>query len=648
MNKGCCAPTKSTALFPICIIIISRRLKIRLKNFLSFSSLLHSGVLRPGRFTLLLGPPKSGKTTLLRSLAGLVQKTPGLTFSCNELTFNGFSFDQFVPERSAAYISQMDLHYGELTVRETLDFSARCQGFLHRSMIEDLHAREEKSKIHPDPALDAFVKSWSFGGKHSLITELILRILGLEHAANTVVGNEMLRGISGGQKKRLTTGEIIVGPARALFADEISTGLDSATTMSVIKALRDACHILDATTLVGLLQPPPETYALFDDVILLSAGKVVYHGPREAVLPFFEGLGLTLPPRSNVSEADFLQEVTLMTQQQKFWSDESRAYRYITPATMQREFHETDTWRATEKELSRPLELPPHADSTAALSMKKYGAPAKELLRAVASRAWILQKRTKMFAIIRTAQVALMALVLASLFWREDKNTVDDGNFFLGVLFYSLLYQLLGGISEMHVLTARLPVFHKQRSLRYYPGWTFAVAVALLRVPYSFLEATIWTNIVYWLVGFNASTRFLMFWAIMSLINLWSVMLFQLVAAVCRDDTIATAVGSFFLLIFINISGFVINASSVPAWWLEGLWANPFYYAMKALVRRRFEIFSVAAEIFFLSFAIYFRLNYFSNDEKSCLILFCRPLMNLRRQAGTARIQPAAALVVLF
>lgn len=93
-----------------------------------------------------------------------------------------------------------------------------------------------------------------------------------------------------------------------LFMDEISNGLDSSTTYQIIKYLRHSTCALDATTVISLLQPAPETYELFDDVILLSEGQIVYQGPREAVLNFFSFMGFSCPRRKNV--ADFLQEVS--------------------------------------------------------------------------------------------------------------------------------------------------------------------------------------------------------------------------------------------------------------------------------------------------------------------------------------------------
>lgn len=107
------------------------------------------------------------------------------------------------------------------------------------------------------------------------------------------------------------SGEMMVGPARALFMDEISTGLDSSTTFQIVNSIRQSIHILQGTTIVSLLQPAPETYDLFDDIILLSDGQIVYQGPRENVLEFFEHMGFRCPERKGV--ADFLQEVNLIS-----------------------------------------------------------------------------------------------------------------------------------------------------------------------------------------------------------------------------------------------------------------------------------------------------------------------------------------------
>lgn len=104
---------------------------------------------------------------------------------------------------------------------------------------------------------------------------------------------------------------MLVGPAMSFFMDEISTGLDSSTTFQIVNSLGQYVHILNGTAVISLLQPAPETYDLFDDIILISDGQIVYQGPREYVLEFFKSMGFECPARKGV--ADFLQEVSLDT-----------------------------------------------------------------------------------------------------------------------------------------------------------------------------------------------------------------------------------------------------------------------------------------------------------------------------------------------
>jgi len=139
---------------------------------------------------------------------------------------------------------------------------------------------------------------------HAERVEAMLDLLGLRECADTIVGDELLRGISGGQKKRLTLGEMIIGNARLLLLDEISTGLDAATTIDITAALKRWTRLLEGSVVASLLQPTPETYALFDNVILLREGSIVYSGPRDKIKDYFASIGV--PMRFDQDEADFL------------------------------------------------------------------------------------------------------------------------------------------------------------------------------------------------------------------------------------------------------------------------------------------------------------------------------------------------------
>ncbi|XP_056169183.1 pleiotropic drug resistance protein 2-like [Syzygium oleosum] len=545
-----------------------------------------SGIIKPSRLTLLLGPPGSGKTTLLQALAGKPEDDLRIT---GKITYCGHEFKEFVPQRTCAYISQHDLHHGEMTVRETLDFSGRCLGVGTRyEMLAELSRREREAGIKPDPKIDAFMKATAITGQEtSLMADYVLKILGLDICADIMVGDDMRRGISGGQKKRVTTGEMLVGPAKAFFMDEISTGLDSSTTFQIVKFMRQMVHIMDVTMVISLLQPAPETYDLFDDIILLSEGQIVYQGPRESVLEFFEYVGFKCPERKGV--ADFLQEVTSKNDQEQYWYRKDQPYRYISVPEFVRAFNSFHAGQRLLEELRVPYDKT--RAHPAALVKDKYGISNWELFKACFAREWLLMKRSSFVYIFKTTQITIMAFIAFTVFFRTEMKTgsISDGTRFWGALFYSLLNVMFNGMSELAMTVFRLPVFFKQRDFLFYPAWAFALPIWVLRIPVSLVESGIWIILTYYTIGFAPSpVRFLKQLLAFFGVNQMALSLFRFIAAVGRTQVVANTLGTFTLLLVFILGGFIVAKDDISKGMIWGYYVSPMMYGQNAIAINEF------------------------------------------------------------
>ncbi|CAI0420527.1 unnamed protein product [Linum tenue] len=545
-----------------------------------------SGVIKPSRITLLLGPPSSGKSTFMLALAG--QLDPDLK-SSGSVSYNGYQMNEFVPHRTAAYISQHDNHISEMTVRETLAFSARCQGvgFLSE-MLEELLKREKATHIKPDSAIDVFMKAAALEGQQaSVVTDYVIKILGLEECADTVVGSIMMRGISGGQKKRLTIGEMLVGPARALFMDEISNGLDASTTYQIVNSMRQSTHILKGTTIISLLQPPPESYELFDDVILLSDGHIVYHGPREDALDFFQHMGFRCPERKNVP--DFLQEVISKNDQKQYWARKDQVYHYITVREFAEAFKSFTVGEEMRHELSKPFDK--KKGHAAALAFRRYGIPEMQLLKACLSREFLLMKKNSFVFIFKIVQLTVMALILMTLFLKTQmhRETVIDGVIYMGALFFIVSMIIFNGMADLSMTVAKLPVFYKQRNFGFYPSWAYSLPSSFLQIPTTLVEVAVWVSITYFMIGFDPElSRFLKQYFLLVLVGQMSGSLFRFLAAIGRNVIVASTLSSFILLVLMTLSGFVLSRDKINKFWIWGYWISPFMYADNAILANEF------------------------------------------------------------
>ncbi|KAG7941932.1 hypothetical protein I3843_16G073600 [Carya illinoinensis] len=226
-----------------------------------------TGYAEPGTLTALMGPSGSGKSTLLDALSSRLAAN---AFLSGTILLNGrktkLSFG------TAAYVTQDENLIGTLTVRETISYSAQLR--------------------LPDKM------PWS--EKQALVEGTIIE-MGLQDCADTVIGNWHLRGISGGERRRVSIAlEILMRP-RLLFLDEPTSGLDSASAFFVTQTLSGLSR--DGRTVIASIhQPSSQVFELFDRLCLLSGGKTVYFGEACEAYEFFAQAGFPCPALRNPSD----------------------------------------------------------------------------------------------------------------------------------------------------------------------------------------------------------------------------------------------------------------------------------------------------------------------------------------------------------
>jgi len=231
-----------------------------------------SGVVRPGELLAMLGPSGSGKTTLLTALAG---RFPGKV--SGTITYNGQPFSSSM-KRNTGFVSQDDVLYPHLTVLETLTYAALLR------LPKELSKQDKVEQA-----------------------EMIIVDLGLTRCRNSVVGGTLIRGVSGGERKRVSIGqEMLVNPS-LLLLDEPTSGLDSTTAQRIVATLRGLARG-GRTVITTIHQPSSRLYRMFDKVVVLSDGCPIYSGHASRVMGYFESIGY-VPGFNFVNPADFLLDL---------------------------------------------------------------------------------------------------------------------------------------------------------------------------------------------------------------------------------------------------------------------------------------------------------------------------------------------------
>uniref|UniRef100_K7FTM4 ATP binding cassette subfamily G member 5 n=1 Tax=Pelodiscus sinensis TaxID=13735 RepID=K7FTM4_PELSI len=431
--------------------------------------------IKSGQIMAILGNSGSGKTTLLDAISGrLIHKGNFL----GDVYVNGQNLKKEQFQDCFSYVQQNDSLLGYLTIQESLTYTA-------------LLALQKRSNDFIRNKVDA------------VMTEL-----SLSHIATSVIGSRIFRGISGGERRRVSIAAQLLQDPKVMLLDEPTTGLDCVTANQIVLLLSELAR-KDRIVIITIHQPRSELFRLFDKIAIMSFGELVFCGDPSEMITFFSDCNYACPEQSN--PFDFYVDLTSVDTQNK--ERELETYRRVNIITSA--YKNSEIFRKTLETIEgakRRKDLP-------AIPFKSKDSPS------AVSKLWILLRRTtrnfsrdKIGIIMRLSQNLLFGLFIA-FFLLRLKNDLLKGALQDRV---GLIYQCVSALPYTGMLNA-VALFPPLRAISdqeskdgLYQKWQILLAYILHFLPFSIISVVIFSVFIYWTVGMNPDvSRFGCFFAVM-------------------------------------------------------------------------------------------------------------------------------------
>ncbi|KZT00050.1 uncharacterized protein LAESUDRAFT_739756 [Laetiporus sulphureus 93-53] len=531
------------------------------------------GVVKPGEMLLVLGRPGAGCSTLLRALAN--------KWDDYHAILGEVHYDSLTPQQIHAsyrgdvqYCPEDDVHFPTLTVQETLDFAAKT--------------RVPQQRIIPHRKDHV-----------ALMTEVLASVLGLTPVLDTKVGDASIRGISGGEKKRVSIAEVLATRGLLTSWDNSTRGLDASTALEFIQSLRTVTDIWRLTTIVSIYQAGESLYRNFDKVCVIYDGRMVYFGPANCARQYFIEMGYE--PANRQTTADFLVAVTNPHGRTVRQGYESHVPR--TAAELAAYFTSSDTARANREDIAaykdmfvgkeeRALQF---KESTRA-QHSKLSPPKSSYIISTPMQAQALMIRRMQIIkggiatqVIQLSVFIIQAVVVGTMFLRMKPET---NTFFSrgGVIFFALLFTALSTMSEIPSLFVQRPIVLRQSRAAMYHPFVEALALTLVDVPVTAVIVTIFSIIFYFLVGLQQTAghffTFLLFLLLMTLtMKAW----FRLLAAGFKIAAPAQSLAALSILILCLYLGYTLPKPNMIGALRWITYIDPLIYSFEALMVNEFH-----------------------------------------------------------
>ncbi|KAJ3022015.1 UNVERIFIED_CONTAM: hypothetical protein HDU68_009354 [Siphonaria sp. JEL0065] len=490
-----------------------------------------------GQLTAILGPSGAGKSTLLDILAGK-EKRGKITGS---LTFDGVPFNAKDSKHTVAYVDQDDLLLPSLTVRETLLFSARLR------LAEGMTDKEKAEQV-----------------------DQVIETLGLSHVANTRVGGFGMRGISGGERRRVSIGVELVTSPGILFLDEPTSGLDSYNAHAVIEALHNLAHVHHKTVVFTVHQPRSDVFAMFDQVIVLAAGAILYAGRGVDTAAQLRQQGAPCPEGYNL--ADHLLDLA-MEESKKSDGDHIRDRSNNAPSFLiniggkdggvLRKRTNVPKLDSQERTLAESGKTPVVLEHVAPVPTARVGflTQLSELIRR--SYRHLIRTPSLFFGHIGISIV--MGIFVGGVYFHSDSSISGVQNR-LGSLFFVLSLVGFSSLSAIGSLAQERNLFIRERSNGVYGSMPYYISKLVSDIlPLRVLPAFLTGTIAFFMVGYDTTgdhypkflVMLLLFSAIMGLTCLS-------LGVLMSDVGTATLAGAILILFKMLFAGLIISQDSIP------------------------------------------------------------------------------------
>lgn len=536
------------------------------------------GIINAGELLVVLGRPGSGCTTLLKSISS---NTHGFKISKDsQMSYEGLSptdiKNHFRGE--VVYNAEADIHLPHLTVYQTLLTVARLKTPSNRIKGVDREA-------------------WA-----NHVTEVAMATYGLSHTRNTKVGNDLVRGVSGGERKRVSIAEVTICGSKFQCWDNATRGLDSATALEFVRALKTQASLSKTAATVAIYQCSQDAYDLFDKVCVLDDGYQIFFGPTKEAKQYFQDMGYYCPDRQTT--ADFLTAVT--SPAERIINEEYTKKGIHVPQTAK---EMADYWLKSEnyRVLMQQVDHQMSQTNDSNREVIKAAHVAKQSKRASASSPYTVSymmqvkyllirniwriKNSSGITLFQVIGNSVMAFILGSMFYKVMEHDTSGTFYFRGAaMFFAILFNAFSSLLEIFSLFEARPITEKHRTYSLYHPSADAFASVLSEIPPKIATSVCFNIIFYFLVNFRRNGGRFFFYFLINIVATFTMShLFRCVGSLTKTLTEAMVPASMLLLALAMYTGFAIPETKMLGWSKWIWYLNPLSYLFESLMVNEFH-----------------------------------------------------------